>query len=131
MHPAILSDLQTFVVVARLGNISQAVARLHCMQNAISRQIQALEVVLGGALFTREARGLSLTAAGQRFFEAAEGVHISLERAVQPALPRARSDESPLVALRSWLVQATADSGACWQTLVQRGSPAAIKIPAD
>ncbi|MBY0611443.1 MAG: LysR family transcriptional regulator [Beijerinckiaceae bacterium] len=57
-------SLKAFEAVARHGSISAAANELCLTQSAVSKQVQALEAMLGVALFARSNRGLSLTAEG-------------------------------------------------------------------
>ena len=52
-------------MVAEARNITRAADRLGRTQSAISVQIQKLEDVLSAKLFRREARGMTLTEAGE------------------------------------------------------------------
>src|SRR5690242_13234678 len=56
-----------FEAAARLGSMSAAARELGVSQPAISRHLQILEADLGQALFHRNRRGLSLTAAGNAY----------------------------------------------------------------
>jgi DNA-binding transcriptional LysR family regulator len=60
-----LSNLRTFLTVARHQGISRALNELHLTQPAVSRQILALEDSLGTQLFVRRGRFLALTEAGE------------------------------------------------------------------
>lgn len=60
-----LSNLRTFLTVARHQGISRALNDLHLTQPAVSRQILALEESLGTHLFARRGRFLALTEAGE------------------------------------------------------------------
>jgi DNA-binding transcriptional LysR family regulator len=67
MTPTLLSTpMRYFVEVARSGSVNQAAARLFVASSAVSRQIAKLEDSLGTPLFDRHARGMALTAAGER-----------------------------------------------------------------
>ncbi|MFP7607659.1 LysR substrate-binding domain-containing protein [Serratia quinivorans] len=59
-----LDVLKTFVVVAQRLNFTHAAQSLHLTQGAVSRQILGLEQQLGYPLFSRRARGLTLTPQG-------------------------------------------------------------------
>lgn len=63
------SALRAFEATARLGKQTAAAAELHISTSAISHQIRALESYLGVAVFRRDPRGLTLTPAGQSYFE--------------------------------------------------------------
>lgn len=63
-----LSQYKIFYAVARAGNISRAAKELFISQPAISKAIGKLEESLGTPLFTRNSRGVSLTAEGQVLF---------------------------------------------------------------
>jgi DNA-binding transcriptional LysR family regulator len=62
-------DLRFFVAVAQAGNLTQAGARLGVSTATISKRLGRLEQRLGARLAVRDARGFSLTEAGQHFFE--------------------------------------------------------------
>jgi LysR family glycine cleavage system transcriptional activator len=61
-----MATLEAFEAAARLGSFSAAAAELHLTPGAVSRQMAALEGDLGITLFSRAARGVALTPAGQR-----------------------------------------------------------------
>lgn len=67
-----IHQLKTFVTVAREGSITRASSLLHLSQPAVSAHIKAMEDSLGLSLFERTARGMSLTADGQRLLGKAE-----------------------------------------------------------
>ncbi|MGH6725478.1 MAG: LysR family transcriptional regulator [Pseudolabrys sp.] len=62
-----LRVLQAFIRVAELGSFGRAASVLNQTQPTISRQMAALERELGGTLFTRHRRGVTLSAAGAQF----------------------------------------------------------------
>ncbi|MCS6779736.1 MAG: LysR substrate-binding domain-containing protein [Geminicoccaceae bacterium] len=57
--------LASFVAVAEAGGFTEAAARVHRTQSAVSMQIKRLEERLGRALFERSARGAVLTPSGE------------------------------------------------------------------
>lgn len=59
-----LHQLKIFLKVAEVGSLGKASAQLRIAQPALSRQIKLLEEEAGTPLFTRQWRGMSLTAAG-------------------------------------------------------------------
>lgn len=61
-----IAQLRTLIHVAELGSVTAAADRLGIAQPALSRQLRLLEDDLGGALFTRHGRGMSLTELGKR-----------------------------------------------------------------
>ncbi len=61
-----IAQLRTLVHVADLGSVTAAAERLAIAQPALSRQIRLMESELGGALFTRHGRGMTLTDLGKR-----------------------------------------------------------------
>jgi DNA-binding transcriptional LysR family regulator len=69
-----LSDLRTFIAVARHGGITKAAAELHTVQSNISTRILALEKELGVSLFHRHARGVVLSSAGEQLLAYAEKI---------------------------------------------------------
>jgi LysR family glycine cleavage system transcriptional activator len=65
-----LGSIEAFVVVARSLSLTKAAASMNLTVPALSRRIQILEHHLGGQLFRRLPRGLSLTEAGAAYFAA-------------------------------------------------------------
>jgi LysR family nitrogen assimilation transcriptional regulator len=59
-----LKELRYFRAIAELGTLSKAASRLRVAQPALSRQMGKLEHSLGVKLFSRGARGVTLTPAG-------------------------------------------------------------------
>ncbi|MGK9050645.1 LysR substrate-binding domain-containing protein [Neorhizobium petrolearium] len=67
-----LDTLETFARAARLGSFSAAAEEGGVTHGAVSRQVARLERWMGVRLFSREARGVTLTPEGARFFARAE-----------------------------------------------------------
>ncbi|MCF2870744.1 LysR substrate-binding domain-containing protein [Octadecabacter sp. G9-8] len=67
-----LNSLRIFAAAARHGNFLLASAELKLSQGAVSQRIKQLELELGLQLFEREARGVSLTKAGQELAQTVE-----------------------------------------------------------
>src|SRR5260370_11823994 len=65
-------DLKVFEAAARLRGMKRAAAELNTVQSNVTAHIKALEADLGCVLFERRARGVSLTAAGQRLLPYAD-----------------------------------------------------------
>ncbi|MEC5194531.1 DNA-binding transcriptional LysR family regulator [Xanthomonas campestris] len=90
-----LAALRAFEAAARLQSVSRAADALHVTHGAISRHVRALEQLLGTALFTRQGRGLALTAAGTRLRDAtSEGFALIADTWADLTSPR---NEAPLV----------------------------------
>src|SRR5919107_696224 len=68
----LLGQVEAFLEVARLGNVSRAAEALYVTQPTLTARIQALEKELGEALFVRTGRGVRLTDAGRVFLPNAE-----------------------------------------------------------
>ncbi len=64
-----LQQLEYICAIAEEGSISGASRRLHIAQPPISRQLAQLENELGVQLFIRSAQGITLTHAGQKFYQ--------------------------------------------------------------
>ena len=60
------ADLRIFESVARYESMNRAATALHTVQSNVTARIKGLEDELGVALFSRHARGVTLTPAGQR-----------------------------------------------------------------
>jgi DNA-binding transcriptional LysR family regulator len=57
--------LRSFVLLADTGHYGKAASKLFLTQSTLSKQIQALETIAGGALFERGRHGAKLTALGK------------------------------------------------------------------
>jgi len=64
-----ISDLSTFLVVAREKSFTKAAAKLGLSPSALSHTIRLLEERLGVRLLTRTTRSVSLTEAGERLLQ--------------------------------------------------------------
>jgi DNA-binding transcriptional LysR family regulator len=69
-----LAAMEIFVSVAEAGSFSAAAKRMNVGQPAISKSVAQLEERLGVRLILRSTRGLTMTDAGQRFYEHAKRV---------------------------------------------------------
>lgn len=68
----LFGQVQAFIEVARMGNVSRAAEALFVTQPALTARIQALERDLGEVLFVRTGRGVRLTDAGREFLPSAQ-----------------------------------------------------------
>lgn len=75
-----LIDLRLFVAVADAGNVSRGGAACFLAPSSASLRIKQLEQTLGTQLFKREARGISLTSAGEVMVQHARRCLAELEQ---------------------------------------------------
>lgn len=83
------SLLRTFVEIVDCGNLTLAASRLNRSQSAISVQLRKLETELKVSLFERDAKGMALSANGERLLPVARRVLSELGQVhalFQPAL---------------------------------------------
>ena len=76
-----LRHLRYFLAIAAERHFTRAAKRLGIAQPPLSQQIRQLEEEVGIALFTRTARGVTLTAAGEAFLPHAEAALREVDRA--------------------------------------------------
>ncbi len=74
-------QLRYFVCIAQSGSFNAAADVLHVAQSALSRQIKDLEEELGGVLFDRGSRGVTLSDTGKVLFERAKFILSQFEEA--------------------------------------------------
>lgn len=67
-----LRQLKYFIAISDSGSFSKAAEQAHVVQSALSQQIAALEAELEVQLLVRSPRGITLTAAGQLFYQQAQ-----------------------------------------------------------
>jgi DNA-binding transcriptional LysR family regulator len=72
-----------FLAVAEESSFTRAGERLHVSQSAISRQIGLLEMELGGPLFHRDGRRVSLTHSGEILVQTAYNLFREMQRVVE------------------------------------------------
>ncbi|MCB1772486.1 MAG: LysR family transcriptional regulator [Gammaproteobacteria bacterium] len=77
------SELQALVAVVETGSFSRAGDRLGLAKSMVSRRVSQLEQRLGAQLLQRTTRSLSLTGAGQQFYERALRILTDLDDAEQ------------------------------------------------
>jgi len=85
-----LRQLRYFAAVAEHGSFSEASARLHVAQSALSRHAQALESELGVKLLERQARGVTLTESGALLLERARRILDEVETTRAEVMAQAR-----------------------------------------
>jgi DNA-binding transcriptional LysR family regulator len=92
-----LRQLRYFVTVAEELHFSRAAARLHLAQSALSAQIRQLEAELGGPLFVRSTRRVTLTPAGEALLADGRAILAAVEGALGRARALARGEGGSLV----------------------------------
>ncbi|WP_261817842.1 LysR substrate-binding domain-containing protein [Vibrio gallicus] len=104
-HLPTTKNLQAFLATAQHLNFTHAAQALNMTQGALSRQIQALEDVVGVALFYRQARGLSLTPQGSKFIPLVEDILTRMRNAMLEVAERSnRIKLNAPSCLTSWLL---------------------------
>ncbi len=96
-----LRQIRYFLTVADHGNLTAAAGQLFVAQPALSRQIAQLEDELGFALFERNPRGVTLTAAGKLYRERVRTVERQLGAAAEEGAQLAHGHAGVLRLLHS------------------------------
>lgn len=79
----LLKQIEGFLVVAKLGNLSRAAEEMFLTQPTLTARLKALEEDVGDQLFIRAREGMKLTEAGSEFLPYAERCVESLENGKQ------------------------------------------------
>src|ERR1700731_1798932 len=96
-----LTQLNAFVLVARLGSVTAAANALGVSESAVSQALSALRLHLGDQLVTRGPVGMTLTAGGSRLLSTASQIVVlgaeahAAVRAAQGAPEQLRGPSSP------------------------------------
>ncbi|HEV2390934.1 MAG TPA: LysR family transcriptional regulator [Verrucomicrobiae bacterium] len=88
-----LRHLRYFAAVAAHGNFSRAANQLHMTQPALSRQVKNLEDEIGVALVVRGQNTISLTSAGENFYEEAKDILARVDVAVRRIRTRPQGEK--------------------------------------
>lgn len=99
--------LRLFHTVAEAGNLTHAGKALGLSQSAISRQISALEGMLGVSLFRRHARGLVLSEQGQMLHETTKDIYEKLSKIKGQLVDTHHRPQGPLTVSAPELVAST------------------------
>lgn len=75
-----IDQIQTFKLVADLGNFSKAANQLAISTAAVGKQIKMLEKSLGAELFYRTTRRVTLTEFGESFYEQCQAILSEVEK---------------------------------------------------
>ena len=94
--------LRDFVAIAEAGSIRGAARVLHLAQPALTRSLRDLEQALSATLVERHARGVVLTATGERFLVRARSVLMEMQRGIdearfEPGLPQSMEGSVSIV----------------------------------
>jgi DNA-binding transcriptional LysR family regulator len=92
----LLAQVEAFLEVARLGNVSRAAEALYVTQPTLTARLKNLEAELGEQLFLRTGRGLKLTEAGRAFLPHAERALRSLRQGGAAVSGLQRGEAGPL-----------------------------------
>lgn len=87
------AQLRYFVAVAEEGQITRAARKLHLAQPSLSQAIAQLEAEVGFKLLERHTHGVTLTTAGEEFYEKARRVVAADADAVSTARSLARAEQ--------------------------------------
>jgi len=82
MHSTELTELSTFLAVARQRSFRKAAVERSVVSSAVSHAIRSLEERVGVRLFHRTTRSVSLTEAGQRFLSELQPAFSQIETAL-------------------------------------------------
>jgi DNA-binding transcriptional LysR family regulator len=88
-----LRHLRYFAAVAAHGSFSRAANQLHLTQPALSRQVKSLEDEIGIALIVRGQNTISLTSAGEAFYEEAKDILARVDVAVRRIKTRRQGEK--------------------------------------
>src|ERR687890_42210 len=99
-------QLECFLAVARLGNLSRAAEEMYLTQPTLTARLKALEEELGDPLFVRTSRGMRVTEAGREFLPYAERIVGGFEEGKRP-LEELRGAAQDRGFPRSWDVRVT------------------------
>ncbi len=123
-----LRHLRAFVAVADDLSFSRAAHRLYITQPALSRQIRALEKLVGCDLLRRNSRNVELTPAGEALLASARQLLAGLDEAVTAA--RALGGELNVRMGRLWApVQALHDSHAAFDEIRSEYETMCAQLP--
>jgi LysR family hca operon transcriptional activator len=88
-----LRHLRYFAAVAAHGSFSRAAKQLHLTQPALSRQVKSLEDEIGILLLIRGQNTISLTSAGEAFYEEAKDILARVDVAVRRIKTRPQGEK--------------------------------------
>jgi DNA-binding transcriptional LysR family regulator len=102
-----ISELETFLTVARLGSFSAAALALNVTQPSITSRVQRLEAALGTRLLIRTTRKVELTKAGRLLHVEADKALAGLRKLVGQLRADAATARNRIVITATQMVAAT------------------------
>lgn len=87
--------LRFFAALAHTGTLAAAARTLGVEHTTVARRVQALEKIVGRALFVREVGGHRLTQAGQQLWPAVQAMEVAVRNVEQTVLPSAINEDGP------------------------------------
>src|SRR4051794_26908742 len=91
-EPMELRHLRYFAAVAAHGSFNRAAGTLHLTQPALSRQVKDLEDELGVRLLARGKNAVTLTEAGEIFYEDARDLLVRADKAMHRVRGEGRNE---------------------------------------
>lgn len=91
-----LQQIRYFQAIARLDNFTEAAEECFISQSAISQQMQALEQELGVKLIDRSRRKITLTPAGEHFYQKSLVITADFDKLCRETVKIARKDVEQL-----------------------------------
>lgn len=85
-----LDDLRVFLAIAQARNLTHGAQQANLAPSSASHRLKSLEEAIGTPLFTRQARGVTLTPAGETLMRHARRVFAQLEQMHADLSPLAR-----------------------------------------
>ena len=108
-----LNHLRSFEAAARLLSFTLAAVELNLTQAAVSGHVRALEHFIGGPLFNRHPRSLSLTSLGRAYVPGIQQALVQVDQATSSILRQHRRDRvvvsCPVSLIDCWLAGALGD----------------------
>ena len=89
-------DMRCFLEVVDRRSVTRAAEAMSIAPSAVSRRIKDLEARLGAQLLTRTTRSMSLTEAGQSFYDRARAILAEVEEAESEVADAGRALHGPL-----------------------------------
>ncbi|MCL6632673.1 MAG: LysR family transcriptional regulator [Alicyclobacillus herbarius] len=108
-------DVSLFLAIARIGSISRTAEQLFMSQSTVTTRLQRLERALGYELFERQASGVKLTPAGERFLPLAERLQALEQQMLNPD-----NSETPILRIMSGRAFVSTDVPECLTRMLRQ-----------